>query len=237
MIRRVVFVVAVGSLLLVGCGGNPERADTLSNPDGATQAAPDKAATAPGDDDELNAAEVKAALLALDDMPTGWTTSKPLPGGDQEQTITPAECESTMTAMTEAAGDVKPKASATAAFSAGDQGPTLEEEIHSWDKDPSGILAMTKDAFEKCPSFSSTADGATTTFEITGLSFPNVGDRTFAFRMKASLDASEMTFDLVYITLGKTEVSLMAGGLQPLDGDKLEATARKAVERVNEARK
>jgi hypothetical protein len=165
-------------------------------------------------------------------MPTGWAQEKATPDNGKEPKITPAEC-----AAIGAAAHGEPMAKAEAKFSAGGFGPTLEQSIASWGQETAGMIVKAKTALAKCRKFTTTLDGDATTFEVAGLSFPNVGDRTLAVRMTTKAKGLDATFDVVYVALGKNSMSLIAGGLQPVDGEKFEAIARKAVQHVKDAGK
>jgi hypothetical protein len=191
-----------------------------------------KSEAVPEVDDGLTAAQLKAALLTLDDMPTGWTQEKVTPDDGKDPKITPAECEAIGDAT-----DGKPDAKAESKFSAGGFGPTLEQSIASWGEETAGMIVKAKNALAKCRKFKSAQDGEALTFQVAGLSFPNIGDRTLAVRMTTQAEGLDATFDVVYVAVGKNSVSLIAGGLQPVDGEKLEGIARKAVQHVKDAGK
>src|SRR4051794_39056955 len=81
----------VGAALLAGCGSTPERAVTV----GAQSAEPGTTSTpstssasviskAKGARDQLSAAQAKAALLTVKDMPTGWAQAKNSNDGDSK---------------------------------------------------------------------------------------------------------------------------------------------------------
>lgn len=238
---RWVSLAFVCSIALVGCGGQPDRADTLPLADeatGATTEAPrtteSKAPVAPAvKNSTLTAAQAKSSLLTLDDMPTGWTQQKPDPDDDEDPTVTPKRCSAVLDAVDQQG---KPLAEATAVFSPSDLGPELDHTVTSWPRSQLPILKKLTDAFRQCPKFTSTSkDGSSATFEATGLSFPNLGDRTLALRLKAKTDGINLVLDVVYIAKGNNGVTLMVTGLQPLDGAVLEGFAKKAVAHLDAA--
>jgi hypothetical protein len=86
------------------------------------------------------------------------------------------------------------------------------------------------------PKFTSTTkDGSSATFQASGLSFPNVGDRTLAVRLKAKTDGIDIVVDVIYIAKGNNGIALLVTGLQPLGGATLESLARKAVAHLDAA--
>ncbi|MFG1913117.1 hypothetical protein [Kribbella sp. NPDC048928] len=231
-------VAAVCSIAVVGCAGKPERADTL--PGAASESKTTETTktarqppTVPAVPKEstLSAAQAKRALLTLDDMPTGWSQEKPDPGSDDE-TVTPKRCATVFDAL----GDRDPLSEAEASFSAGDLGPSLDHTVSSWPKSQVQALKAITQALRQCPKFTSTSkDGSSATFEATGLSFPNLGDRTLALRLKGKTDGIGVVVDVVYIAKGNNTVVLIASGLQPLEGATFEKLARTAIGRLNAA--
>ncbi len=89
---RLALPVAVLTLALTACGNAPERAVTVGTESPAAKVAENtKAAPKPkGAGDKLNAKQVKAALLGVGDMPTGWAAAKPEPEKDDTSTVEPA---------------------------------------------------------------------------------------------------------------------------------------------------
>jgi hypothetical protein len=236
---RWVSLAVVCSLTLIGCGGQPERADTLPVADEASTStvakAPVETPVAPPAEKSstLTAAQAKSALLTLDDMPTGWTQSKPEADDDEDPTVTPKRCSAVLDAVDQQG---KPLAEAEATFSPGDLGPQLDHTVSSWPRSQVPVLNKLTAAFRQCPKFTSTsADGSSATFQASGLSFPNVGDRTLALRLKAKSDGINLVMDVIYIAKGNNGIALMVTGFQPLDGATLEKLARKAVARLDAA--
>jgi hypothetical protein len=219
---------------LVGCGGQQERADTLPPSGEAAQTAAAKVPVAPSvkQSNTLTAAQAKAALLTLDDMPTGWSQEKPDPSDDNAK-VTPQRCAAILDAVDQQG---KPLAQAEAAFSPSDLGPQLDQTVSSWPRSQLPVLKKLTEAFKQCPKFTSTSkDGSAATFQATGLSFPNLGDRTLALRLKVKSEGLNFVIDVVYIAKGNNGIALLASGLQPLDGATLEGLARKAVTHLDAA--
>ena len=72
---------------------------------------------------------------------------------------------------------------------------------------------------------------------MTGLSFPNLGDQTLAFRAKAKSEGIEVVIDAVFVAVGHNVVSFTAAGLSPMAGDDLETVARAGMKKVAAAAK
>jgi hypothetical protein len=235
---RWVSVAMVCLLSLVGCSRAPQRADTLpvaEEPSQSLTATAKVPVAAPVDveaNGRLTTAQAKKALLTLDDMPTGWAQDRPDPNTD-DPSVTPDRCSAILNALN---GQGRPLARANASFNAGGFGPQLEQSVTSWPKSQLPILKKLTDAFRQCPKFTSTSkDGSSATFQAGGLSFPNVGDRTLALRLKAKTDGIDFVLDLVYIAKGNNGITLVVSGLQPLGGATLESLARKAVAHLDAA--
>jgi hypothetical protein len=233
---RWVSVVLVCSIAAAGCAGKPERADTLPVVDEpsetvSTTRAPGPTAPSVEKAESLSAAQAKRALLTLEDMPTGWVQEKPEPDDDDE-TVTPKRCAAVFDAIVEQ----DPLAEAEATFSAGDFGPSLEHSVSAWPSSRVPALKQISQALGQCPKFTSTSkDGTTATFQAAGLSFPNLGDRTLALRLKAKSDGLTIVVDVVYVAKGNNAIALLVSGLQPLDGATFEKLARTAVTRLDAA--
>lgn len=235
---RWIAVAVVCSVAVAGCAGKPERADTLPGAvGGSPTAVPTKASQQPPTvpavpkASTLSAAQAKRALLTLDDMPTGWSQDKPDPA-DNDDTVTPKRCA----AVFDALDGHDPLAEAEASFSAGDLGPSLDHTVSSWPKSQVQALKQITQALQQCPKFTSTSkDGSSATFEASGLSFPNLGDRTLALRLKGKTEGISVMLDVVYIVKGNNAIVLMASGIQPLDGATFEKLARTAISRLDAA--
>jgi hypothetical protein len=179
----------------------------------------------------LSAAQAKRALLTLNDMPTG---SKVWPGkGEGEAdgddgTVTPKRCQ----ALLGKVDDGKPVAKAKAAFSS--DANLLEESVTSYSTPQAAALNRLAYAFRQCPKFTSTEkDGTSMTFRASSLSFPKLGDRTVALRLKFRTSGVTAVLDVVCIAKGNNGILLTAGGLHPLDSATLEKLARKSVARLD----
>lgn len=197
----------------------PARADTV--------AGDETPAADAGSGDTLTAEQAKAALLTIEDLPTGWSADESADEDEPEPTTKPARCAAVFAGLDEQ----EPKAEAKAAFTSG--GSIIEHTVRSWDGDAADLVKQTTAAFSKCKKFTSIdADGSEATFRMSKLSFPNVGDRTLAMRANSSLDGVDVVLDLIFVGEGKTTFLLTAGGLAPLPGDDLEAIATKAVEKL-----
>jgi hypothetical protein len=233
-------LVAMLATAVSGCSEDrPERADTVT---GATQEtsptsgesaeAPEVAAGA------LTQAQVEAALLTLEDLPSGWSINTSSADFEEsEDTTEPPECGVLFDSLDEAA--MTPVAKAEAEFTAGDLGPFLFHAVQSFEEDVAGHIESVTDVLNQCPEFSSTdAAGVRTEFSTAPLSFPNLGDQTWALRLQGSSQDIDIVFDVVSIALGQNLITLVAVGfqlLQPIPGSELESAATTAVQKLEAA--
>lgn len=215
------------ALALAGCGEDPpERADTIAaEQPAATSAPPEKPA---GNGETLSKKEAKAALLTVEDLPSGWSKAAQPDDGDSKAKTEPARCAAILEALDKAAD---PVAKAEAQFEQGLQ--LLEHSVTSFEDDAEGLVKKATDAFSRCSSFTSTEpDGTRLEVKMSALSFPNLGDRTLAVRMTGSGGQIDIVLDIIMIAIGHNGVGIIAGGLTPVPGADLEAIARKAVTKL-----
>ncbi len=236
-LRHLTVPIAVAGLL-AGCGGGPDRARTIgesstgtSSAGGSTSQRPEP----PSAGDELTSAEAKKALLTVEDMPTGWSAAPPSSSSSSSSdTIKPESCQKLFDEMDSQSGPGAKVSQEVSFTSGGALGAQLTETVSSFDagdqQDKVGKLA---DRLTTCPTFTSVdADGSTTKLEMSGLSFPNLGDQTFAFRAAGTVQGIDVTLDGVFVATDHNVVSITVGGLRTIDGSELEQIARAGVRKV-----
>lgn len=234
-------VVAVG-LLLAGCadGGDGEggdRAETLREATTTTAAAP---TTEP----EQVVGDLNARLLTVADMPTGYSEGDPF--GDGEEGAEDEEDDSEFCAEAfSTIEDVEPKQEAERAFKKGE--PSLfgaagiEQSLQEMEsrQQAEEIFRQIAPVFEKCREFEETDDdGNTFKGTFSPLSFPKLGDDTYALHMSATGGANgfDITIggDFVFIRKGKVIDLLFAFsfGSSAIPASELEAIARNSVAKL-----
>ncbi|GAB3069298.1 hypothetical protein [Pedococcus soli] len=243
MIRtaRLALPVVVLALALTACGNAPERAVTVGTESPAAKAAQtSEAAPKPqGAGDKLDAKQVKAALLAVGDMPTGWAAAESEPEKDDTSTVEPASCQKLFDNMDTSGKKVKAKHKASASFTQGGMlGVQFEEEVASFDDDNQGdhVEGLGK-VLTECSKMTVVDGAERMPMTMTGLSFPNLGDQTLAFRAKAKSEGIEVVIDAVFVAVGHNVVSFTAAGLTPMAGDDMEKVARAGMAKVATAAK
>lgn len=164
------------------------------------------------------------ALLGLDDLPPGWSVDNAAPGAgggsSPSMTTTSAACQD-FVALGSAASAPGSKASATTSFSAGQDGPFIDEGIDYLGSkvEVATLLARVAAANRSCRTVSLTLPGAgRSTVDVAVVSPPRVGDHPVAVRITArggDLDGLEMT--QVVTGVDDTVVSLTLVGAVPDD--------------------
>jgi hypothetical protein len=221
-------VLTTAVAVLTGCGGAApsERADTLPAPPstGGTPAGA-KAGSGGAGVITLSQPQVDRAMLTVADMPTGFATDT------RKEVAGPSGCPS-LDAMKTTKGDTS--AEAEADFSKGSLGPFVNERV--WVQ-PDGKAERNygrfADAIKTCSTFVSKDDrGKPMQFKLAALSFPNLGDETFAARMITESEIGALYIDLIIVRLDDTMVSLINAGFGGPDSALTEQIARKGVDKV-----
>lgn len=237
-------VALIASVALAGCGDSPpDRAGTVgeSSADTGEGAAEDRSETEDVELDtvgqELTNKEAKAALPPVSALPTGWSvdpenslTDDSESDAEPEGTIKPAKCQAIMDDLSDEQ-DEEPTAKASQTYTAGMLGPFLGVEISSFaDEVPEDSFKKVLDALSTCSEITSTEDGTTTTFKISSLSFPNLGEESAAIRMAGTAEGMPVGLDMVVIRAGHNIVTLSQASVGGATGsDTLEKAARATV--------
>lgn len=238
--KKMVAMVAVLALVSGACGGGEEPAERADTVDDTAQS--DTARDQNGDE-ASGAVDVEQALLTLEDMPTGWTTS-PDAGEDDEGA---AEfCDGLDITDDEADAD------AEASFEESEMGPFVSHAVARFDGAGDTRFAQLRQAIEECGDFETTdEDGNTLTGRLSAVSFPELGEESLAVRLSGTVttvadpDFGElelpMAGDLVFLRQGDVVTGLFhlaidatafGGGGGGLDSTITEDLARKAAEKL-----
>lgn len=185
--RRQIFAVAGIALLsiMTGCGQNDDQADTV---DGGPADESSEPASEQEDAGSDAAPDAEAALLTLNDMPSGWTQAQDTETSNEASAI----CDQ------EPMEDFDPVDEASADFTGGDLGPMLFHSVEVYDD---GQAEQAMDAFldnmDSCDQWSEEIENGTTTFQAQPLSFSSYGDQTVAVRIQADSEMVGVTVDMV----------------------------------------
>lgn len=188
-------VVGVALCLSIACGGD-ESADTVSPPSSsvATTAAANRSPTdtpatrsiatatveTPTNEPTVQDEDLAEALLRLEDLPAGWS---PTPPGDDDNDDDSGFCN-----QPPAVDPTAARASASADFQQSEFGPFFSQTLASYSSDDAkSIMKAIKDTLGSCSEWVQVADdGTSMTWHLLPLSFPKVGDETFAARLSTS---------------------------------------------------
>ncbi len=234
---------ATTALLAAGLTAcSEDRSDdalTIEEDDENTRNDDDQEAEAPGDEIDgagrlLTADDIEAALPTVEDFPTGWSRDPDNEDedDDEDDTITPERCEDL---FGDDAEQEEPLAEATRAFKESDFGPFVSVDISTYDDEvPDDTLDELAEALSECKEFTSVdSEGSRSTVTAEALSFPNLGDETFAVRMSLETEFLPAAVDLAMVRVGHNLVLLatvaLGGGT---DTGLLEDVGRKTIERL-----
>lgn len=242
--RQPIVLGLIAALALAGCGGEdrPERAGTVEESSGGASESSQTSESSNSSEVEIDAAgrklddkEAEAALPDVSSLPTGWsvdTETSDDTDDESEGKVEPAKCEALLDGVSES-WDEEPIGEAEKSYEAGQMGPFMEVGISSYDEEyPDDAFGKFLKAFESCPEFTSVEDGESTTFKVSSMSFPNLGEETAALRMAAESEGFPIQVDLVVIRAGHNVISLAHSSLGG-DSDSssvMEETATKVVQ-------
>lgn len=224
-----IFAIAL-SALLVACGGSDDTADTVpartassSSPGPAatvtsiaSSAATPGATPTPAPEPEPQSEKLTPALLTLDEMPPGWSPSSSVNDTADEDGI----CGKPDVGLA-----VASPARADVSFQQGEFGPFFAYAIAQYKgSDARKAMDYLKDQLAACAEWTETNDdGTTTTWKLSPISFPKVGDETLVVRMSTVVPFfGPAQTDLVFWRRGNVVqlagyVSIGPGGASPLE--------------------
>ena len=166
------------------------------------------------------ARDLDSLLLTLDDMPAGWTMS-PIGdlGGDSIVCDAPS--------ITDVFGEFP---EAEVRFEAGELGPLIHESISQFtDKIAEEVLAHLRDNAD-CGEW---VDDDTT-WQISGMSFPDLGDECLAYRMTTESDGFTILIDAVFVRAGDLILYVAHLGVNQVDSDLTVEMVEKALDKLDE---
>ncbi|MFI1997059.1 hypothetical protein [Actinoplanes sp. NPDC020271] len=223
------------TLVLAGCGGSEEERAITTTSTGAASAGvtattgPDRPVETPrAPDRSYSAQELERALLTVTDLPTGWSADPDgKPGHDSPEQF--AECPKyaalvrKLNGMAEGAtGFVSPT------------GSDVSENLRSLSQTGAAALfAEQTEAITACPRLTGTTDsGLSFTMSLTALSFPRLGDETFAFRGATTAYGTTVTADVVTVRRGGVLVGIAHTAKGPVDTAVTEDLIRRALDKA-----
>lgn len=224
-------------LLMAACGGgddgSDDRATTVTAP--TTEPADTGEEKNEGSDGPLTQAQLEAALLTVQELPTGYKQGTVTPDDDSPTQSDNPECAERFKKIDEEPSQQVAKAEA--AFEGSGLGTILEQTLASFEDEDfvSDRLAEFTTLFSDCPSFSITDEaGETSTVTISALSFPKLGDETVAFAAGIETADFNLTLNVAAIRVGSSLQTISQGGLSASAAD-LEQAARTGTEKLQAA--
>jgi hypothetical protein len=178
-------------------------------------------------------------------MPTGWAVSPPSPSAsasDDTTFVGDPKCRAVYKELEEHTGSDH-VGHASTEFSKGSFGPFIEEDLASFAsagtvKDEMNALQA---GINACPTIKQKdADGNVTTLTASALSFPSLGDETFAVRLAGEGGGGGLslpvTVDAVFVRTGQCGVTVAGIGIGAApDSSQLGHAASTAVDRATPA--
>ena len=233
------FLAGVGAI--AGCSGAATAATTPSAPVSASSPAvstpthspsssssPPKAAPAP----PRTADSLKAALLELADLPSGFASEPAGGGATPKASSKDPKCAAFIQLSNDTAAPGS-TANASTSFSGGQSGPFISESIDAL-ANPAGVAALqtrVKDAAASCTKIRLAVPGVgTSTVTVASVSAPKTGASPVATRMTAvggPMAGLEIT--MVYTGVGDTILALSFIGATP---DEIDGATSDAVDKA-----
>lgn len=251
---RSAVLVAVAALGLSGCGGaeSPTAAAESSSVVASSATATPKASapapassatspaaaapTTPAERRAPTAAELKSALLELDDLPAGYEIVPAEESGDD--TVALASKDPRCARLAVLANAEQPSgttAEALVSVAGGQDGPFFDEALFAMSsvRTATATMSTLRAAVAPCRSLTATVAGeGSSVVRVSQVSAPRVGDESYAFRLSAAsgpLEGLEVTS--VISRLGDVLLSLDFVASYPED---IEATTEFAVDKAGD---
>ncbi|WP_143175271.1 hypothetical protein [Cryptosporangium aurantiacum] len=206
------------SAALAGCGSENDSADTADKP--ATSASPTGGAEKP-EGRLLTAADAKAALPAISELPgSGWTTA-PASTETTEPKVTPEKCSPVMNEISTDYTGYKSKLAAreNITFTNEAAGQTeLLFEVASWTNEADSQLPLTAaQLVENCKTFSATEEGLTLEFTAETLTPLQIGEQQAAVRLAAEFQGTKIYLTVFEARIGHNLISMVQTSPDPTD--------------------
>jgi hypothetical protein len=175
------------------------------------------------------AAELTKALLALPDLPSGFSVDTDDQEDDTKLSSTDPRCKD-LVLLFNAKTPPGAKAVATRAFTGGQQGPYFDEELDAMGSPAAAtaLLNRTRAAVKSCKSAKLTVPGAgSSTVAVSEISMPKAGTNPVGGRFEANggpMDGLEVLF--AFTGVGDVVVAMSFDAADVLDGALGDAVAK-----------
>jgi hypothetical protein len=168
---------------------------------------------------QASATQLKAAAIAIPDLPFGWAVSPPAAASS----VT-APCD----ALT-ASGSMQLPAQAETDFQESEDGPFLQEILASGPmQQVHDVWASVQKAASQCSAITSGTD----TTHLSATSFSSYGDESYALRLTASRSGVTYGGDVVVIRKGQVYIEVAAFGVGGVPASTVQQQVSKAVGKV-----
>jgi len=212
--RSAAALVAAALLALgtaAGCGGS-------GGSKGAAKpaAAPHPAAAPP------TTAELRARLLTLADLPTGFVSDSDTADANGEMSSADPHCRAMTDLMNSDGHPAGALATADASFTRSQFGPNIATGLAGFATPEAAqqLLAGVTEAMHTCTKLTETdKDGSSYDFLVAPLSFPATGDASGAIRVVTDVDDLPAQVDIVLVRVGSTLLYVADTGFGTADTD------------------
>lgn len=234
-VRRGGLVLAL-ALVAGSCGDDDDQARTVDvtttttgaseAPDGTATESAETAETATTTTEASASSAMDSVVVTLQDLPTGWTASTPEDDDEDDDEICDGQ---------DPFNAVEPVEEAESNFEQGSFGPFLSSIAgrYAGTDEAQGVLDAVADAVDQCQTFTDVdEDGNETTYTFAALSFPKLGDDTYAARLSATTPFGPLALDFAFARDGDAVVAIINGGLGAADTALTESMLRLMVERL-----
>ncbi|WP_406046852.1 hypothetical protein [Kribbella sp. NBC_00889] len=178
------------SLSLTACGGDDKKNAAASSTPAGTTPAPSVTPSAPSGKPTgpvtRSSAELTRALLALSDLPTGFSQEKEDPEDTSKPFSSPTSKCKTLVKYLNATEAPGAKTSVTRSFSGGQEGPYIDFGLDSMGTAAkvADLRETYEDAVSSCSKVSLKVEGeSSTSMKVEEISAPKAGTGPFAFRL------------------------------------------------------
>lgn len=237
MTPKTIAALALALAVIAGaCGGDDDQARTLDTTTTTAEPSRDDRANADnGDDDDVEdedataptkpaASNLDQVILTLADLPAGWTTA----AEDPDDTTDDSFCGDV-----DPLADVEPAAEAEVSFQQSEMGPFLAAVALRFDDGADDVMDLFAEAVDACREFTETdEDGNETVYRFDPMSFPSLGDGTFAARLSSTTFLGPLSLDMVTVREDDVVLLVMNGGLGAADTALTEQALRTMLDRL-----
>ncbi|MCT4352760.1 hypothetical protein M5362_06405 [Streptomyces sp. Je 1-79] len=173
----------VSALFLVAAcsGGSDGTGDTTKEKAADKPAAEQTTSAAPAAATPLTAAQMKAAVLELKDLPSGWKTTK----RDAAPTVYKVDKPECQTLAPMLSGDIAGATEgASGDFAVGDNASEITQTVVTFEgTGAADYIKKLGDALDACPAFTAEADGNKTKMAVKKITAPQGAEEALAFQL------------------------------------------------------